>query len=458
MARRRVAVTGLGAVTSLGPDLDHLWHGARAGRTVVAAIPPAWREHSPLRSGLYAPLGDWERATPLLSRIERRQLDPVSRLAVLVAEEGLAGAGLELEPVDAKRNTHRLRGLPAERCGVFLGTGVGGIHTSLASTSFVLLDGAKKRLAGLAARLGGAGETSAADELEAILATLPSPRAFNPFSVAMTMPNAAASNLSIKLGLNGPSRTFCCACASGTVAVGRATGSIAAGECDLALAGGVEFLTDPYGCTFRGFDAIGALVRGELPPEASSRPFDRQRSGFLFSEGGAGLLVLEALETARQRGAEVLAEVVGYGETSDAHHIMALAPDGRQIRRALELCLDDAGLEPGAIDHINPHGTATPTNDPVEAEVLEALFGHRPAVATTKSLLGHTLGASGAIEAVLSVLTLHHGRSHPCRNLDEPIADLAFVTSDAPLEVEVALSQSFAFGGQNAVIALARRA
>lgn len=446
-----MAVTGAGVVTSLGTDLDTFWRHCLDGRTVVEEIPAAWTLHSPLRSRVWSPLGAWERETPLITRIERRQLDPVGRIALLAAEEALQRSGLRLESADGKRNAYRIAGLDADRAGVFLGTGVGGLHSCLESSRFITLDQPRRALQALDL-----------EEVAALLDGLAIPRAFNPFSVAMTMPNAAAAALSIKLGLTGPCRTFAGACASGTVAVGQAFRAIREGECDLAVAGGVEFLSDPFGCAFRGFDAVGALAAGPLPAEEINRPFDRGRCGFLFSEGGGAVLVLEDLEEARRRGAEVLAEVVGYGETADAHHLMGMAPEGRQIRRALELCLADAGLTPGDIGYVNAHGTGTPANDALEAQALAALFppGTRAGtrINSTKSLLGHTLGASGAIEAVVAALTLRDGVAHPSRNLADPEFPLAFVRRAEPVAARYALSESFAFGGQNAALALASAA
>ena len=437
-----MALTGAGVVSSLGTDVDGFWRRCLAGDTVVEEIPAAWARHSPLRSRVWSPLGAWERETPLMTRIEKKQLDPASRIALLAAEEALRRAGLPLESADPRRNAWRIAGVDGDRAGVFLGTGVGGLHSCLESSRFIVLDQPRRALQ----EIEGA---------EAVLAELAIPRAFNPFSVAMTMPNASAAALSIKLGLFGPCRTFAGACASGTVALGQAFRAVRQGECDLALAGGVEFLSDPFGCAFRGFDAVGALAAGPLPPDRINRPFDRERCGFLFSEGGGAVLVLEDLESARRRGADVLAEVVGYGETADAHHLMAIAPEGRQIRRALDLCLADAGLAPADVGYVNAHGTGTAANDDVEARVLSELFPPETRVNSTKSLLGHTLGASGAIEALVAALTLRDGVAHPSRNLSDPELPLAFLRAAEPVAARYALSESFAFGGQNAVLALA---
>jgi 3-oxoacyl-[acyl-carrier-protein] synthase II len=442
---RRVALTGAGIVSSLGTDVDGFWSRCLEGGTVVEEIPAAWALHSPLRSRVWSPLGPWERETPLMTRIEKKQLDPASRIALLAAEEALRRAGLVLESADPRRNAWRVSGVDGDRAGVFLGTGVGGLHSCLESSRFIVLDQPRRALR----------ELEMPEAAQGVVEGLAIPRAFNPFSVAMTMPNASAAALSIKLGLSGPCRTFAGACASGTVALGQAFRAVRQGECDLALAGGVEFLSDPFGCAFRGFDAVGALAAGPLPPDRINRPFDRERCGFLFSEGGGAVLVLEDLESARRRGAEVLAEVVGYGETADAYHLMGMAPEGRQIRRALDLCLADAGLAPADVGYVNAHGTGTPANDDVEARVLAELFPRETRVNSTKSLLGHTLGASGAIEALVAALTLRDGIAHPSRNLTDPEIPLAFVREAEPVAARYAISESFAFGGQNAVLALA---
>jgi 3-oxoacyl-[acyl-carrier-protein] synthase II len=454
LAGRRVAITGAGVVSSLGTDLDSFWRHCLEGRTVVEEVPAAWTLHSPLRSRVWSPLGAWERETPLATRIERKQLDPAGRIALLAAGEALERAGLALESADPRRNAYRIAGVDGERAGVFLGTGVGGLHSCLESSRFIVLDQPRRALQAVGLEEPGAAIAKAA----AVLDGLAIPRGFNPFSVAMTMPNAAAAALSIKLGLFGPCRTFAGACAAGTVAVGQAFRAVRQGECDLALAGGVEFLSDPFGCAFRGFDAVGALAAGPLPADRINRPFDRERCGFLFSEGGGAVLVLEDLEGARRRGADVLAEIVGYGETADAHHLMGMAPEGRQIRRALELCLADAGLAPADVGYVNAHGTGTPANDVLEARMLAGLFPRGTRVSSTKSLLGHTLGASGAIEAVVAALTLRHGVAHPSRNLTDPELPLAYVRQAEPVTARYAVSESFAFGGQNAALALASAA
>lgn len=461
MSQRRVVVTGLGAVSSLGSGVRELWEGCLEGRGVAEPIPADWPRYSRLRSALWAPLGDWDRPTPLLTRLERKQADPCCRIALLAAEEALEQAGLQASVQDVKRNRYRLNKVESERVGVFMGTGVGGIHSLLASASFTFLSEAKKKLTALARDLEEIEDDSvgraAAARIDQVMAQLPTPRAFNTFSVSMAMPNAVSAQLAVKFGIHGPTPTFTCACASGTVALGRAFRSIRDSECDVALSGGVEYLADEYGSCFRGFDAVGALVRPvDLSDNAANRPFDEARSGFLFAEGGGAVLVLEEYEQAKHRGAPLLAEIRGYGETCDAYSTMVMDPEARQIARAIHLSLADAGLEAADIGYLNAHGTGTQANDPIEAGVIGEVFGSDVRINSTKSVLGHTLGASGGLEAVVTVCSLQAGQAHLSRNLERPIAELNFLTRSETFPLHHAISQSFAFGGQNAVLVFSK--
>ncbi|HEX3551616.1 MAG TPA: beta-ketoacyl-[acyl-carrier-protein] synthase family protein [Thermoanaerobaculia bacterium] len=455
--RRRVAVTGLGVVSSIGQSVEELWRACLAGESRVETIPESWLAYADFASRLWSPLPepDWDAWG--LGRIERLQNDRTALLAMVAAFQALEAAGIPRELRDEKRNTFGLEGFAPERTGVSLGTGIGGISSALRSTLHQALSRPKESLRGLRGRLGivGAAEPGALELLDTTEKRLLAPARANPFAVAMTMPNTATSALSIKLSILGPQRTHCAACASGTVAIGHGYRSIAAGETDLVLAGGVEYLDDDYGAIFHSFDLARTLVRGEEAQRAN-RPFDRARSGFLFSQGGGAVLVLEELEQAQGRGAPVLAEVAGFAETSDAYNLMVMEPEGRQIARAIAGALADAGLRPEEIDYVNAHGTGTLANDETEAAVLARTFGSRPLVNSTKSLLGHTLGASGALEAVVTVLSLQHQTTHACRNLEEPIADLNFVRRVESHPIQNALSQSFAFGGHNAALVFQR--
>lgn len=279
---------------------------------------------------------------------------------------------------------------------------------------------------------------------------------FNPFVVSMLMPNAVPAHIGLKYSIKGPNLSYCVACASGTVAIGKAFHAIRAGTVDVAITGGSEYLEDHYGGVFHGFDIAKALVRNCDNPETANRPFDVNRSGFLFSQGGAAVLLLEELESARTRGARILAEVAGYAETFDAYSVMSIAPDGVEIERMIRGALADAGLTAEHIHYVNAHGTGTQANDEVESEVIGRVFGREVLVNSTKSLIGHTIGASGAIEALVAVMSLKDQRTHPCKNLDEPLTDLNFVRETTSAPMTAALSQSFAFGGHNAGLILKR--
>ncbi|MEA2604050.1 MAG: 3-oxoacyl-[acyl-carrier-protein] synthase [Acidobacteriota bacterium] len=448
--KRRVAVTGLGVVSSIGNSVADFWRSCLAGTSRVEPIPPAWLAYSQFASRLWSPLAEPDYEAHGIGRIERLQNDRTALIAMVAAFQALEEAGIAREMRDEKRNTFALPGVEPERAGISLGTGIGGVSSLLGNFLHHALTRPKTTLREVRDHLGTT-EAETRELLADCEQRLQAPARDNPFAVAMAMPNTAASALSVKLSLVGPHRTHCAACASGTVALGHGYRSIASGETDLVLAGGVELLDDPYGSIFHSFDLARTLVRGD-DPERSNRPFDRERSGFLFSQGGGAVLVLEELERARGRGVPILAEIAGFAETSDAHNLMVMEAGGRQIARAIDNALADAGLKPEEIDYVNAHGTGTLANDEAEAAVLARTFGTRPLINSTKSLLGHTIGASGALEAVVTVLSLQHQTTHACRNLEDPIADLNFVRRVNSYPMRSALSQSFAFGGHNAAL------
>ena len=260
--------------------------------------------------------------------------------------------------------------------------------------------------------------------------------------------------LGIRFSITGPNQTVCTACASGTMAIGQAFEAIAAGTADAALAGGAEYLADDYGGVFRGFDTAKTLVKNCDDPPTANCPFDRKRSGFLFAEGGSAVLVLEELSRALGRGAPVIAEVLSSAETFDAHSVMSIDPSAKQIRRMIARALDEANVTPGEIDYINTHGTATEQNDEIEARTIEAVFGTRPLINATKSLTGHTIGAAGAIETAITALSIARKTTHACKNLEEPVRPLNFVTTAGAFDIKTAFTQSFAFGGHNAGLVL----
>jgi 3-oxoacyl-[acyl-carrier-protein] synthase II len=279
---------------------------------------------------------------------------------------------------------------------------------------------------------------------------------FNPFEVSMVMPNAPSAAVGIKFTLTGPNVTYSVACASGTVAIGNAYRAVRDGRVEIAVSGGCEYFGDEHGHIFRSFDVSGTLVRDCADPETANRPFDAKRSGFLFSQGGAAVLVLEELEHAQRRGATIVAEVIGFAETFDAYSMMRLALGGEQIELMLRAALADAGVGAHDVDYINAHGTGTKNNDETETEVIGRVFGKSVLVNSTKSLLGHTIGSSGAFEALVTALSLRDQTTHVCKNLDTPLRDLNFVRAAGQFDLRVGLSQSFAFGGHNAAVVLRR--
>ncbi len=450
---RRVAVTGIGVATSLGLSTPEFWSGCLEGRTAVATIPENWRAFADYHSTLWSPLPPLDADSLGASRVELGQNDFVSLMAAHAAREAFSESGLCLEEKNKRARTSFVIGVDPARAGVFMGTGVGGATTFLQNHSYQALARQKQRLVEIRDSLDG---DSRAQEIDEILEKLVIGPRFNPFAVSMLMPNAVSSLLGLKFTFTGPNMTYAIACASGTVAIGNAFQAIRSGGIDVALAGGSEFFDDHYGSIFLGFDIAGALVRKFDDPDRANRPFDEHRSGFLFSQGGAAVLLLEEWDRAIGRGATVLAEIAGYGESFDAHSIMQIDPDAVEIERMIGLALEDAGVRPGDIQYVNAHGTGTQANDPTEAAVIERVFGPGVLVNSTKSLIGHTIGASGAIEAAVTVLSLKDQTTHSCRNLENPISDLNFVRTVEPRDISAAFTQSFAFGGHNAGLVLKR--
>jgi 3-oxoacyl-[acyl-carrier-protein] synthase II len=437
MTGRRVVVTGVGMLSPAGATTAECWAALLAGHGAVARVPEAWSRYAATTSAIWAPLPPIDWADRGIGRIEQMQLDTSGMLTIAAATEALHDAGIAARLIDPKKNTHALDVPSPDRCGVFMGTGVGGI------TSFV---------GNLANHVMSPLPRDGVDP--AVLPPMP-PR-FSPYAVPAMMPNALSALVGIRWSLTGPNLTFAQACAAGTVAVGHAYRAIATGAVDLALCGGAEYLGDPYGGIFRGFDVARTLCTAGADPARANRPFDRDRTGFLLAEGGAAVLVCEEWEAAHRRGARPLAEVAGFAETFDGHSIMMMEPSGRRIADMLAAALDDAGCAADDIDYINAHGTGTLVNDEIESAVIERLFGTRPLVAATKSLTGHCIGASGGIEAAVTALSLARQETHACGNLDAPIRDLRFVRDAGPCRIDTAITQSFAFGGHNAAVVMRR--
>ena len=453
-AGRRVAVTGLGIVSSIGSDPVRFWESCLEGRTRISPIPEHWRSYANLHSTIWATLDELDADAMGLTRVELAQNDPVSLIAGHAARQAMTGAGLEVELVNKRANAYRIVDVDPQRVGVYMGTGVGGTSSLLDNYTVQMLSRQRPQLEEL--YRGMADDDGRRETMGGVLEALHQGRRFNPFIVSMLMPNAVPAHIGLKYSINGPNISYCIACASGTVAIGKAFHAIRNGSVDMAISGGSEYLDDHYGGVFHGFDIAKALVRDCDAPERANRPFDVKRSGFLFSQGGAAVLLLEELESARSRGAPILAEVVGYGESFDAYSVMSINPDGLEIERMMRSALDDAGMAPSDIHYVNAHGTGTQANDIVETEVIARVFGRDVRVNSTKSLIGHTIGASGAIEALVTVMSLKEQRTHLSKNLDEPLTDLNFVRESGTVPMEAALTQSFAFGGHNAGLVLKR--
>src|SRR3954447_26019949 len=361
--RRRVVVTGMGMVTALGNDLQSTWEGLVAGRSGVRTIENF--DPSRLTSRVAAETRDFD-ASGLLDRKELRRTDRYIQFALVAAREALDGAALP----------ERFEGDLAERTGVIMGTGLGGIGT--------LIDGFNTNI------------TRGPDRI-------------SPFLIPMGIPNIGSGQIAIQFGMTGPNFTTVSACATGGHALGESSEIIRRGDADLMIAGGAE--AGIVEAMVGGFAAMRALSTRNDDPEGASRPFDQGRDGFVIAEG-AGVVVLEALDHAEGRGATPLAELVGYGATADASHITLPAPGGIGAVRAARRAIEKAGITPGDIDHVNAHATSTPEGDKAELQAIKTIFGDgatRLSITANKSLMGHTLGAAGAIEAVMTVQAIREG-------------------------------------------------
>ncbi|MDR5709654.1 MAG: beta-ketoacyl-ACP synthase II [Armatimonadota bacterium] len=412
MKGHRVAVTGIGAITPIGIGVEGLWRGVREGRSGVRRLERF--DASGFASQVAGEVVDFDPAAVLEPKQVKR-LDRFAQFAVACARQAVADAGLDLEAVDR------------DRVGVFIGTALGGAAFAEEQARIYLQEGIRRVRPTLAVSVFG---------------------------------GAASCNIAIDLGLTGPTSANSDSCASGAIAIGEAMRLVRGGEVDLMLAGGVEVPLTPL--IFGAFDLLRAMsARFNHDPARASRPFDRHRDGFVMAEGAA-ILVLERLEHALARHARIYGEVVGYGATNDAHHMTAPLPTGAQAARAMRLALRDAGLAPEQIDHINAHASSTPLNDVTETRAVKEVFGphaHRILISGTKSMHGHPLGAAGAVEAAICLLTLSRGYVPPTLNLEEPDpeCDLDYVPNQGrSARVHHALNNSFGFGGINACLAFGR--
>jgi len=408
---QRVVVTGLGAVTPIGNNVADYWSGLTSGRNGVALI--SLFDASRHACQFAAEVKDFD-PTGFIEPKEAKRWDRYCKFGVVAAKQALADSGLEITEANA------------DRIGVSIGSGVGGLLTM--ETQAHVLEGK------------GPGRVS-------------------PFTVPMMIPNMATGLAAIALGAKGPSSAVATACAAGSNAIGDAFRLLQMGKADAMICGGAESAITPLGVA--GFASAKALSFRNDDPATASRPFDKERDGFVIGEG-SGVLVLETLDHAQARGATILAEIVGYGTTCDAHHITSPTPGGVGGAAAMRIALDDGGLSADSIDYVNAHGTSTPANDSNETAAIKSALGHRAAqipVSSTKSMTGHLLGGSGGIEAVACVLALQHNVVPPTINYTnpDPDCDLDVVPNSAREHtLETVLSNSFGFGGHNVCLAFQR--
>ncbi|WP_409291813.1 beta-ketoacyl-ACP synthase II [Peribacillus sp. SCS-37] len=406
MTKRRVVVTGLGSLTPIGKDTETFWQNAVAGVSGVGPLTRVNAEDYPAK--VAAEINDFNSAD-FIDKKDARKMDRFTQYAVAASLMAVKDAGLEINENNAAR------------IGVWIGSGIGGMETFENQFETLLNRG---------------------------------PRRVSPFFVPMMIPDMAAGQVSITLGAKGFNSCTVTACATGTNSIGDAFKVIQRGDADAMVTGGSEAPITRM--AIAGFCANTALSTNP-DPKTASRPFDKNRDGFVIGEG-AGIVVLEELEHALARGAKIYAEIVGYGATGDAHHITAPAPGGEGGARAMRMAIEDSGLRPEDIQYINAHGTSTPYNDKFETMAIKEVFGDSAvnlAVSSTKSMTGHLLGAAGGIEAILTVLAIKNNLVPPTINLEEqdPECDLDYVPNKArEMEVNAALSNSLGFGGHNATL------
>lgn len=408
---RRIVVTGLGVVCPVGNDVETTWRNILAGKSGVSLIDRFDTTGFSVRIG--ASVRDFD-LSAYMSPKEARKTDPFIHYGIAAAKQAIANAGLEINESNA------------ERVGIAIGSGIGGLPGIEKGHSQFLEGGARK---------------------------------ISPFFVPSNIINMIAGNLSIEFGIKGPNYAIVSACSTGTHNIGDAARMIAHGDVEVMIAGGAEMATSPTG--LGGFASARALSTRNDEPEKASRPWDKGRDGFVLGDG-AGVLVLEELEFAKRRGANILAEYAGMGMSSDAYHITLPPEDGDGARRCMINALRDAGMNPDQIDYVNAHGTSTPAGDVVETRALKAAFGdhaYKLSVSSTKSMVGHLLGAAGGVEAAMCVLALRDQVAPPTTNLDDPDdeCDLDYVPHHArEMRIDACLSNSFGFGGTNGTVIFKR--
>lgn len=437
----RVYITGIGMVSPLGVGRENTWSNILSAENVESLIPQHWNNYTDYHSGIWAPLPDINYLQHGFKRAETLQYDDTTLLAIIASQEALQHASLDIEVTDKKRNQFQLAGLDSQKIAVIYGTGSGGARSIFDSYSHHANSLIKRKLL----------ENSQSEELSEIINELHHPKILNPFSISRSIANSTAAGLGIKFSVHGEVKIIVQACSAGTAALGDTYNLIKSGKYDLVISGGAEQLADHTGAIYHGFDMARtlAVVGDQGNIYETNRPFDINRSGFLFAQGGAASLIIESEKSVEARGVEPLAEITGYAETFDGSSLMAPNPSGDQMERMIMNALSDANISPEEVDYVNAHGTGTQLNDEVEASVLKRVFGEGVAINSTKSMLGHTFGASGAIEASICALSMRDNVLHQSKNLVSPIDDLDFILENRSQKIKYALSESFAFGGHN---------
>jgi len=407
MDKKRVVVTGLGMITPLGIGVEDSWNSLIAGRPGIRRITHFDSSNFPTQIA-----GEVEGFNPedYIEPKDIKKMDRFIHFAIAAAKMAINDSGLKITDSNA------------EKVGVVVGSGIGGLHAIEHYHSVFLEKG---------------------------------PRRISPFFIPMLAINLASGQISIKIGAKGPNSAVATACATGSHSIGDAYKIIQRGDADAMIAGGTEAVITPLG--IGGFNAMKTLSTRNDEPEKASRPFDIDRDGFVMGEG-AGIVILESLESAMDRGAKIYAEIVGYGMTADAYHITAPAPGGEGAARCMKITLKDGSVNPSEVDYINAHGTSTKYGDEIETNAIKTVFGehaYKVAISSTKSMIGHLLGAAGGVEAVIVILSIYNDIIPPTINLDkpDPKCDLDYVPyKSRRMTVNYALSNSFGFGGTNACL------
>lgn len=410
--KKRVVITGVGVITPLGLNKENFWNALLAGRSGVGKITSF--DTTDYECKIAAEVKDFKPEEYIEEKKQIRRMDRFTQFAIAATQQAVADAKINF----SNKNSHS--------AGVIIGSGIGGLHTLEEQHRLLLGKG---------------------------------PSRVSPFLIPMFISNIAPGEIAIRFGITGPNYAVVSACASSANAIGDALRLIRYGDAEIMIAGGTETAITPIGVA--GFTNMRALSLRNDAPEKACRPFDRERDGFVIGEG-AGVIILETLEHALSRGAKIYAELVGYGASDDAYHITAPEPNATSAIQAIRRALEDAGVSPEEIDYINAHGTSTQLNDKIETLAIKTVFGKRAyqiPISSTKSMIGHLLGASGVVELIATIISIQKGYIHPTINLDnpDPECDLDYVPNQArEKEVNCALSNSLGFGGHNAILIVKR--